>query len=62
MVKNAIDAYMGDFTVSDIQEACPMVSIDMIRYILKQMKEDKQIENISRGRFARWRKLGNSES
>jgi len=61
MVKNAIDAYVGDFTVSDIQEVCPMVSIDMIRHILKQMKEDRQIENISRGRFARWRKLGNKE-
>ena len=62
MVKNAIDSYIGDFTVSDIQEICPMVSIDMIRHILKQMKEDKQIENISRGRYARWRKLGDNGS
>lgn len=62
MVKNVIDACVADFTVSDIKEACPMVSIDMIRHILKQMKEEGQIENISRGRYARWRKLGDSGS
>lgn len=59
MVKNAIAGFVSDFTVSDIQQACPLVSIDMIRHILKQLKADGQIEIISRGQHARWRKCVN---
>ncbi|MDD5482959.1 MAG: Fic family protein [Kiritimatiellae bacterium] len=44
------------FAISDIQNACPGVSVDMIRRILKGLKADGRVECLGMGRNARWKK------
>ena len=58
-VKNAISAFMGDFTIQDLEKACPMVSRDMIRRILADLKKAGSLECLNRGRWAKWRNKGN---
>lgn len=48
---------VGEFTVGDMQRACPEVSLDLIRRILKARKSTGQVECLGMGRNARWRKM-----
>lgn len=57
IVLNAIDSIIGDFTVADLQRACPDVSIDMIRHVLKKLKKEGKVISLGQGRSARWRKV-----
>jgi predicted transcriptional regulator of viral defense system len=56
MVFSAIENMMEDFTMADLEKACPLVGRDMIRHVLNQLHKDGKAVNISRGRYARWRK------
>ncbi len=56
MVKNAIENFKGNFTISDVEKACPLVSRDMIRNVMNKMRSEGKIENLSKGRYAKWRK------
>ena len=38
LIQAAITRQNGEFTVSDIQRACPSVSVDLIRTVLKRLK------------------------
>jgi Fic family protein len=58
LVEDAIEAQSGPFQVSDIQRACPAVSLDMIRRVLKTLRGSK-VECLGRGQNAQWRKLPN---
>lgn len=58
LVVAAIEAQAGAFRVSDIQHACPGVSLDMIRQVLKNLR-GKKVECLGRGQNAQWQKLGN---
>jgi Fic family protein len=58
LILAAIGAQSGAFRVSDIQNACPGVSLDMIRQVLKNLRGTK-VECLGRGQNAQWRKLGN---
>jgi len=55
-VKNAIDGFVTDFTLTDIEKACPLVSRDMIRRVLFDLKRDGLVVCLGRGPAARWRK------
>ncbi len=57
MVLNILDGFVGDFTLSDLESACPNVSRDWIRTILQRQRREGKIEPIGKGRFARWRKI-----
>ncbi len=57
MIINSVEGFKGNFSVSDIQEACPLVSIDLIRRTLKELRKNGVLVNISRGRYAKWRKV-----
>jgi Fic family protein len=57
IVLNAIDSIIGDFGISDLEKACPTVSRDMIRHVLKQLKKQGKVIALGKGRFARWRKI-----
>jgi Fic family protein len=62
----AIDRTLGPFSVADLQNRCPNVSVDMIRRILKNVRVKNQIECLGRGQNARWQKtaqwqLGNTQ-
>jgi Fic family protein len=58
LVESAIEAQSGPFRVGDIQHACPGVSLDMIRRVLKNLRGLK-VECLGRGQNAQWRKLPN---
>lgn len=45
------------FSVSDLQRACPGVSIDLIRRTLKVMQDEKHVKCIRKGRSAKWMRL-----
>ena len=57
LIVAAIEAQTGPFRVSDIRHACPGVSLDMIRQVLKNLR-GSHVECIGRGQHAQWRKLG----
>ena len=58
LVQAAIEAQSGPFRVSDIQHACPGVSLDMIRQVLKNLRGSK-VECLGRGQNAQWQRLAN---
>jgi Fic family protein len=55
-VKNAIAAFVGDFTLQDLEKSCPLVSRDMIRRVLADLKKEVKVECLGRGPAAKWRK------
>jgi len=44
------------FSVSDLLDACPGVSIDLIRRTLKTLRNDGGVECLGLGRNAKWRR------
>lgn len=56
MILRSIEQFPGVFAVGDIQNACPGVSLDMIRHTLKRLKAEKAVECLGMGRNARWKK------
>jgi hypothetical protein len=42
------------FSISEIEEACPGISRDMVRVILRAMKADGLIQPTGKGRAAKW--------
>jgi Fic family protein len=57
-VQHAIQSFIADFSISDLEKACPMVSRDMIRHVLFDLKKSNLVECLGRGRSAKWRKIG----
>lgn len=55
-VETIIKHMMADFTVSDIVDRCPGIAGPTIRQVLNKLSRDGQIESITMGRNARWRK------
>lgn len=55
-VKNAIEGFVADFSLTDIEKACPLVSRDMIRRVLFDLKKEGLVVCLGRGPAARWRK------
>jgi Fic family protein len=56
MVVNAIEHGPPEFTISDIERACPMVGRDLIRRVLNGLRTEGKLEGIGKGRSARWRR------
>jgi len=56
LVEAAIESQAGLFSVADIQQACPGVSLDMIRHLFQRLKGTK-IECVGRGQAAKWRRI-----
>lgn len=55
-VRAAVESFLGTFTIQDVERACPTVSRDMIRHVLRELRETGLIEPLGRGRGAKWRK------
>lgn len=55
-VKNAIGGFIADFTIQDLERACPMVSRDMIRHVLFALRKEGKVVCVGRGPAAKWRK------
>jgi Fic family protein len=56
LIVAAVEGKAREFSVSDIQDACPGVSIDLIRLTFKKLRADGGIECIGMGRNAKWRR------
>lgn len=56
LVVQAIEKTVGPFSIAELQNACPNVSVDMIRLILKKLRAKNQVECLGRGQNARWEK------
>lgn len=59
LVLAAIQSQIGSFGVADLQNACPGVSLDLIRRVLSQLRRQEKVRCLGRGRTSRWEKLGN---
>jgi len=59
LVLQAIEGSPGIFSVAELQNKCPNVSVDMIRRILKNLRAKNQVECLGRGQNARWQKTSN---
>jgi Fic family protein len=55
IVEDAVNSLKGDFSVNDVLDKCPGVSIDTVRKIFKDMQKTGSITCIGRGRDAKWR-------
>jgi len=55
LVEDAIARQTGLFSLSDLQNACPSVSADLIRAVLKRLKGTK-VECLGRGHTAKWQR------
>ena len=62
IVKTAIERNNTPFRIADLQRACPSVSIDWIRQVLKGLREAGQVECLGRGQNAQWQKTEKSRS
>ena len=56
LIQQAIHKQAGPFTLSEVEAACPGVSRDMIRKVLRDMKNQGKIDCTGRGPAARWEK------
>lgn len=45
---------IGPFSISDIERACPSVSRDTIRLVLRQLRDEAMIIPEGKGRGAKW--------
>jgi hypothetical protein len=48
----------GDFTLTDLERACPGVSRDMVRRVLMDLRRSGEVTCLGRGLGAAWRKKG----
>ena len=60
LVETAIAAFPGNFTLTNLERACPSVSRDMIRRVLRDLQRAKQVVCLGRGPGARWRREGST--
>jgi Fic family protein len=56
MVEAVVESQKEPFTINDLERACPGVSRDMVRRVLRQLKEAGRVEPLGRGPGAQWRK------
>ena len=56
-VRAAVGAQTTPFSISEIEAACPDVSRDMVRVVLRQMKDEGLIVSTGKGRGAKWNRL-----
>lgn len=57
LIEDAVNSKKNLFTIRDIQNQCPEVSIDMIRKILKNMQKTGLVECLGKGQSAKWRRI-----
>jgi Fic family protein len=56
-VRNEVLKRTAPFSISDIESACPGISRDMVRLVLRAMKTEGVITPTGKGRGAKWQRL-----
>ncbi len=59
-VEAAVKRFPGQFTLADLERACPGVSRDMVRRVLRALQKTKHVECLGRGPGASWQRKGNT--
>ncbi|MBP9127257.1 MAG: Fic family protein [Elusimicrobia bacterium] len=57
LVRKAVTAQVGEFSLADIRRECPAVSRDMVKLILRRMAKERFIKSLGKGQSARWKKV-----
>jgi len=57
LLMQAVDSQHGEFSISDIEKACPVVSRVMIKKVLLRMQKDKKIKCLGKGQSAKWKRI-----
>ena len=57
-VRRVVDRKVGPFSISEIEAECSGISRDMIRVVLRQMRDEGMIHLEGRGRGSKWVKHG----
>jgi len=60
LIAAAIKSFPGEFTLADLKRACPGVSHDMARKVLRNLRQTGDVECLGRGPGARWKRRGNT--
>jgi Fic family protein len=58
LVESAIASFDGTFALADLARACPGVSRDMVRRVLRNLQHAGRVECLGRGPGAPWRRRG----
>ena len=58
LIESAIRGFPAEFTLADLERACPSVSRDMVRRVLRDLQKSGKMECLGRGPGAPWRKKG----
>jgi len=53
-IRQAVDRRIGPFSISDIEQDCAGTSRDMVRLVLRQLRDEGVISVSSKGRNAKW--------
>jgi hypothetical protein len=56
LTESAIRGFPAEFTLADLERACPSVSRDMVRRVLRDLQKSGKVECLGRGPGAPWRK------
>ena len=59
LIRSTIAGIEHSFSISDLERACPAVSRDTIRLVLRSLRDEGVIESIGKGRGAKWKKIKN---
>ena len=62
LVVAALRRLASPFRVAELQHACPGVSVDLIRRVLKDLRRRGLVECLGRGTHAQWRNTAKWES
>ena len=54
LVRQAVTAQVGPFTLTELKAQCPSASVQLIKKVLAEMKREGKVTLTGRGRGARW--------
>lgn len=60
LIEQAIEATTAGLSVADLERACPGVSRDTVRHVLRELKRAGKVEALGRGPGALWQRRGNA--
>jgi Fic family protein len=58
MIEEAVGEFPGEFTIRDVERACPAVGRELIRRVLRRLAVKGVLECHGRGPAARWKRKG----
>lgn len=57
LVEAAIQSFPAQFTIAELEQKCPGVSRDMLRYLLNRLQQNKRLKCVRRGRNSLWQRV-----